>query len=59
MSAAPAVVIRCEFGQPLLVICEWDSALDDARMTAWFDEHEDYFHLVVSAIELAERERAA
>ena len=55
----PAVVIRCELGQPPLVICDWDSDLDDARMTAWLDENDDIFRLVTWAIELAERERAA
>ena len=57
--SAPAVVIRCELDQPLLVVCECQSDTDVDSLTAWFDQHEDYFRLVTAAIELAERERAA
>jgi hypothetical protein len=59
----PAVVIRCELGQPPVVTCEWNTDLDDERMTNWLDQHPQVHNLIVSAIELAEQrggqERAA
>jgi len=62
-ATVPAVVIRCELGQPPLIACEWDSDLDDERMTAWLDQHPKVHSLIASAIELAEQrggqERAA
>jgi hypothetical protein len=48
----PAVVIRCELGQPPLVTCD---DLDDERMTAWFDHTPEVHNLIASAIELSEQ----
>jgi len=55
----PSVVIRFELGQPPLVTCDWDTDLNDARMTEWLDREPAYHRLISDAIEFAERERAA
>ena len=57
--SAPSVRIVFELEAAPRVEADWLTDADDARMTHWLDQHDDYSRLIADAVELAERERAA